>query len=136
MQAMVDHTIPTGASRSGPRWTLISLRARVAGLGGNVLALAPWRLQRLHGTAVVRQLQRALNCDRVVFTSPAAVAAAASLLPLAGVQRSPWLTVGEGTARALQAHGITEVHAPQRMDSEACWRCRCWPTYRACASDW
>ncbi|MCU1204450.1 uroporphyrinogen-III synthase [Stenotrophomonas maltophilia] len=127
MQAMVDHTIPTGATRSGPRWTLISLRPRgqnvalrraVAGLDGNVLALAPWRLQRLHGTAVVRQLQRALNCDRVVFTSPAAVAAAASLLPLADVQRSPWLTVGEGTARALQAHGIAEVHAPQRMDSE------------------
>jgi len=119
MQAMVDHTIPTGATRSGPRWTLISLRPRgqnvalrraVAGLGGNVLALAPWRLQRL--------LQRALNCDRVVFPSPAAVAAAASLLPLADVQRSPWLTVGEGTARALRAHGITEVHAPQRMDSE------------------
>jgi uroporphyrinogen-III synthase len=83
-----------------------------------VLALSPWRLQRLHGTPALHQLQRALNCDRVVFTSPAAVAAAATLLPLAEAQRSPWLTVGEGTARALQAHGITYVHAPQRMDSE------------------
>ena len=26
--------------------------------------------------------------------------------------------MGEGTARALQAHGVAEVHAPQRMDSE------------------
>ncbi len=83
-----------------------------------MLALSPWRLQRLKGTPVVRQLQRALNCDRVVFTSPAAVAAAASLLPLAEAQRSPWLTVGEGTARALRAQGVGEVHAPQRMDSE------------------
>ncbi|MGF6418904.1 uroporphyrinogen-III synthase [Stenotrophomonas sp. AN71] len=127
MQAMADHTIPTGATRSGAGWTLISLRPQgqhaalrraVAGLDGHLLALSPWRLQRVHGTAVVRQLQRALNCDRVVFTSPAAVTAAASLLPLADAQRSPWLTVGEGTARALQAQGITEVHAPQRMDSE------------------
>ncbi len=127
MQAMADHTIPTGAAGSDAGWTLVSLRPQgqhvalrraVAGLGGHVLALSPWRLQRLHGTPVVRQLQRALNCDRVVFTSPAAVAAAASLLPLAEAQRSPWLTVGEGTARALQAHGITDVHAPQRMDSE------------------
>ncbi|HDS1580918.1 TPA: uroporphyrinogen-III synthase [Stenotrophomonas maltophilia] len=127
MQAMADHTIPTGAAASEAGWTLLSLRPQgqhsalrraVAGLGGHVLALSPWRLQSLHGTPVVRQLQRALNCDRVVFTSPAAVTAAAALLPLAEAQRSPWLTVGEGTARALQAHGIDEVHAPQRMDSE------------------
>jgi len=127
MQAMADHTIPTGAAGSDAGWTLVSLRPQgqhvalrraVAGLGGHVLALSPWRLQRLKGTPVVRQLQRALNCDRVVFTSPAAVAAAASLLPLAEAQRSPWLTVGEGTARALQALGVSEVHAPQRMDSE------------------
>lgn len=127
MQAMADHTIPTGAAGSDAGWTLVSLRPQgqhvalrraVAGLGGHVLALSPWRLQRLKGTPVVRQLQRALNCDRVVFTSPAAVAAAASLLPLAEAQRSPWLTVGEGTARALQALGVGEVHAPQRMDSE------------------
>ncbi|WP_439449041.1 uroporphyrinogen-III synthase [Stenotrophomonas sp. ATs4] len=127
MQAMADHTIPTGAAASGPGWTFISLRPQgqnsalrraVAGLGGHAVALPPWRLQRLHGTPVVRQLQRALNCDRVVFTSPAAVAAAACLLPLAAAQCSPWLTVGEGTARALQAQGAGEVHAPQRMDSE------------------
>lgn len=127
MQAMADHTIPTGAAGSDADWTFISLRPQgqhaalrraVAGLDGHLLALSPWRLQRLHGTPVVRQLQRALNCDRVVFTSPAAVAAAASLLPLADAQRSPWLTVGDGTARALQAQGVNEVHAPQRMDSE------------------
>ena len=77
MQAMADHTIPTGATGSEPGWTFISLRPQgqnsalrraVAGLGGHVVALPPWRLQRLKGTPVVRQLQRALNCDRVVFT--------------------------------------------------------------------
>ncbi|HDS1650303.1 uroporphyrinogen-III synthase [Stenotrophomonas maltophilia] len=127
MQAMDDHTIPTGSACRGAGWTLISLRPQgqhaalrraVAGLGGQLVALSPWRLQRLQGPAVVRQLQRALNCDRVVFTSPAAVTAAAALLPLRPAQHSPWLTVGEGTTRALQAHGISEVHAPQRMDSE------------------
>lgn len=127
MQAMADHTIPTGRQRTDAGWTLISLRPQgqqaalrraAAGLGGATVALPPWRLQRLQGAPVLRQLQRALNCDRVVFTSPAAVAAAAALVPLAASQRSPWLTVGEGTARALHAHGIAEVHAPQRMDSE------------------
>ncbi|OBU65281.1 uroporphyrinogen-III synthase [Stenotrophomonas maltophilia] len=127
MQAMTDHTIPTGAAASGADWTLISLRPQgqhaglrraAAQFGGQVLALSPWRLQRLHGMPVLRQLERALDCDRVVFTSPAAVAAAASLLSLAGAQRGPWLAVGEGTARALQARGIADVHAPQRMDSE------------------
>ncbi|TDB35531.1 uroporphyrinogen-III synthase [Stenotrophomonas sp. TEPEL] len=120
MTAMANHTIPTG-------WTLISLRPQgqqaalrhaAAGLGGRTVALSPWRLQRLQDSAARQQLQRALTSDRVVFTSPAAVAAAASLLPLATAQRSPWLTVGEGTARALLAHGVADVHAPQRMDSE------------------
>jgi len=120
MTVMANHTIPTG-------WTLISLRPQgqqaalrhaATGLGGRTVALSPWRLQRLQGSAARQQLQRALTSDRVVFTSPAAVAAAASLLPLAAAQRSPWLTVGEGTARALLAHGVADVHAPQRMDSE------------------
>lgn len=120
MTGMANHTIPTG-------WTLISLRPQgqqaalrhaAAGLGGRTVALSPWRLQRLQNIAALQQLQRALTSDRVVFTSPAAVAAAASLIPLAAAQRSPWLTVGEGTARALLAHGVADVHAPQRMDSE------------------
>ncbi|KAG0773042.1 hypothetical protein G6F22_015221 [Rhizopus arrhizus] len=58
---MAYHTIPTGAAGSDAAWTLISLRPQgqhvalrraVAGLGGHVLALSPWRLQRLHGTPV------------------------------------------------------------------------------------
>ena len=120
MTSMPNHTIPTG-------WTLISLRPQgqhaalrraAAACGGGTVALSPWRLQRLQAATALQPLQRALACERVVFTSPAAVAAAAALLPLAQAQRSPWLAVGEGTARALHAQGIGEVHAPQRMDSE------------------
>jgi len=120
MTSMANHTIPTG-------WTLISLRPQgqhaglrqaAARLGGATVALSPWRLQRLQGAAVEQRLNRALSCARVVFTSPAAVAAAAALQHLTAAQRGPWLTVGEGTARALHAQGITDVHAPQRMDSE------------------
>jgi len=120
MTSMANHTIPTG-------WTLISLRPQgqhavlrraIAPLGGAVLGLSPWRLQRLQGVAVEQRLNQALACARVVFTSPAAVQAAAALRPLADAQLGPWLTVGEGTARALHAQGIADVHAPQRMDSE------------------
>ncbi|AWH51825.1 uroporphyrinogen-III synthase [Stenotrophomonas sp. ESTM1D_MKCIP4_1] len=120
MTSMANHTIPTG-------WTLISLRpqGQHAGLrqaaakrGGATVALSPWRLQRLQGAAVEQRLNQALACPRVVFTSPAAVAAAAALQCLPSAQRGPWLTVGEGTARALHAQGIAEVNAPQRMDSE------------------
>ncbi|HYQ22755.1 uroporphyrinogen-III synthase [Stenotrophomonas sp.] len=120
MTSMANHTIPTG-------WTLISLRPQgqhaglrqaAARLGGATVALPPWRLQRLQGAAVEQRLNQALACTRVVFTSPAAVEAAAALRALPATQRGPWLTVGEGTARALHAQGIAEVHAPQRMDSE------------------
>ena len=120
MTSMPDHTIPTG-------WTLISLRpqGQHAGLrraaaryGGTTLAFSPWRLRRLQGAAVEQRLNQALACPRVVFTSPAAVAAAAAWVDLPAAQRGPWLTVGEGTARALQALGVADVQAPQRMDSE------------------
>ncbi|WP_312708901.1 uroporphyrinogen-III synthase [Stenotrophomonas sp.] len=120
MTSMPNHTIPTG-------WTLISLRPQgqhavlrraAAPFGGTTLALSPWRLRRLQGAAVEQRLNQALACPRVVFTSPAAVAAAAALVSLPAAQRGPWLTVGEGTARALLAQGVSDVQAPQRMDSE------------------
>lgn len=120
MQAMADHTIPTG-------WTLVSLRPQgqnaalrraAAPLGGLLLALPPWRLQRLDGPAVRAKLNAALMADCVVFTSPAAVHAAAALHPLPQAPAVPWLAVGEGTQRALQAHGVGQVQAPARMDSE------------------
>lgn len=54
-----------------------------------------------------------------MFTSPAAVEAAAALLPLPQhAVGKRWLAVGRGTAAALLRTGVSGVAAPQRMDSE------------------
>jgi uroporphyrinogen-III synthase len=110
-----------------PSWTLVSLRpqgghaglrAAVHGHGGRLLALSPWRLRARRDAATRSQLDQALQAQAVVFTSPAAVRAAAGLRGLEPRPGQAWLAVGEGSARALQAQGITQVRYPQRMDSE------------------
>ena len=58
------------------------LRRAAAMHGARVLALSPWRLQALDDDATRADLRAALACDRVVFTSPAAVRAAARLQEL------------------------------------------------------
>ena len=60
--------------------------------------------------------EQALAGDLLIFTSPAAVAFAAALLPL--LTSSIVLAVGHGTARALQRHGIRAPLVPARQDSE------------------
>ncbi|WP_305805070.1 uroporphyrinogen-III synthase [Stenotrophomonas sp. YIM B06876] len=108
-------------------WHLISLRPRgghaslrhaAARVGAGLIALSPWYLQAYDDPESRRQLTRALAADRVVFTSPAAVNAAARLAPLHARHSAGVLAVGEGTARALRRHGVREVLAPSRMDSE------------------
>ncbi len=121
MQAMDEHAKPCG-------WTLVSLRpqgqqaalrAAAAQMGACTLALPPWRLQRLASATAAVQLQAALQASRVIFTSPAAVVAAASLEPVFGqAPARPWLAVGDGTLRALRATGVEHAQAPSRMDSE------------------
>lgn len=110
-----------------PEWTLISLRPRGQHAplrraaqvdGARVVALSPWALQVRDDAASRAQLARALNAQRVVFSSPAAVHAAARLQPLVGAHAGTWLAVGAGTAAALRAHGVGAVLAPARMDSE------------------
>lgn len=110
-----------------PEWTLISLRPRgqhaplrraAQAAGAQVLALSPWALQVRDDAGSRAALARALGADRVVFSSPAAVHAAARLQPLGGAHRGHWLAVGAGTAAALCAHGAGTVLAPARMDSE------------------
>lgn len=122
MQAMNEHAKPCG-------WTLVSLRpqgqhaplraaAHAAGAAGTV-ALSPWRLQRLHGADRRAKLEAALRADHTLFTSPAAVVAAADLLAgFSAHDTAHWLAVGEGTLRALQHAGVQGAHAPVRMDSE------------------
>lgn len=110
-----------------PEWTLLSLRPRgqhaalrraARPLGAQVLALSPWALVARGDADTRTALALALGADRVVFSSPAAVHAAARLLPLDRPHAGHWLAVGAGTAAALHGHGAAGVLAPTRMDSE------------------
>ncbi|MCL1635868.1 uroporphyrinogen-III synthase [Luteimonas sp. SX5] len=108
-------------------WQLISLRPAgehaplrraAAARGARVLALSPWRLRLRDDPATRAALRAALQAQRVVFTSPAAVKAAAAMRRLRAGREQVWLAVGEGTARALRRAGVARVVAPARMDSE------------------
>lgn len=110
-----------------PRWYVISLRPqgehaplrRAAAVhSARVIALSPWRLQSNNDPATRTALATALKAQRVLFTSPAAVRAAAALAPLQRLPDQHWIAVGSGTARALRRNGIDPVHIPKRMDSE------------------
>jgi len=120
MPAMDTETKPPG-------WTLISLRPRgqhaalrraARAAGGTVLGLSPWALQARSDAGARADLAQALAADRVVFSSPAAVHAAARLAPLGGPHPGQWLAVGSGTAAVLAQYGAPAVQAPARMDSE------------------
>lgn len=109
------------------RWTLISLRPRgqhaplrraAKGTGATVIALSPWALQARRDAATCVDLAAALAAERVVFSSPAAVHAAARLVDLAAPHPGQWLAVGAGTAAALHRQGALDIAAPARMDSE------------------
>ena len=66
-----------------------------------------------------RQLQRALACDRVLFTSPAAVRFAARLEGWAAPAPGRAVALGAGTARALARAGAPGACFPQQhSDSE------------------
>ena len=108
-------------------WTLVSLRARgdhlalrraAARHGGRLLALSPWTLQACTDEASRQRLAEVLQLPVLVFTSPAAVRAAAALQPLQALPGQHWLAVGAGTAAALRLAGVTAAQAPRRMDSE------------------
>ncbi|HZH43515.1 MAG TPA: uroporphyrinogen-III synthase, partial [Lysobacter sp.] len=94
------------------------LRRAAARAGAGVIALSPWRLLACADAATVRALDAALDCERVLFTSPAAVRAAARLRPLRARAEQAWCAVGTGTAAALRRAGIARVQVPERMDSE------------------
>lgn len=108
-------------------WHLISLRPQgqhdtlrsaAARAGAHTLAVSPWRLALRSDPATRDQLVAAVQCDRLIFTSPAAAEAAARLLPLATLRNGTVVAVGEGTARVLRRRGAADVQAPKRMDSE------------------
>ena len=91
------------------------LRDAVSRAGGRLLALSPLRIVALDDADVRSRLRDALATPRCIFTSPNAVACAARVQAL---QTSSAIAVGAGTAMALRRHGVPEVIAPKRMDSE------------------
>ena len=100
-----------------PRGQHASLRAAAARSGARTLALSPFAIEPRDDAATRSALARALASDRVLYTSPNAVAAAAALRSLKPRRGQAVLAVGSGTRRALRRHGI-DAQAPQRMDSE------------------
>ncbi|HET6435362.1 MAG TPA: uroporphyrinogen-III synthase [Xanthomonadaceae bacterium] len=94
------------------------MRRAAARTGARVLALSPWRIVQRDDAAARRALAAALAADVVLFTSPAAVQAAARLRRLRPRRGQAWCAVGAGTAAALRRAGVAEVQAPTRMDSE------------------
>ncbi len=115
------------AFTESPGWYVISLRPQgehaalrraAAAHGARVIALSPWKL-RLHTDDATRAALRvALDAPRVLFTSPAAVRAAAALLEFHPLPDQAWIAVGSGSARALRRAGVEGVQSPARMDSE------------------
>src|SRR5690606_4336627 len=86
-----------------------TVRRAAAALGARTLALSPWRIACLDDPNVRSTLQRTLAAPRVVFTSPAAVAAAAALQPLRPGPDQAWVAVGAGTAQAMRRAGAGHV---------------------------
>lgn len=95
-----------------------ALRRAAGSRGARLLALSPWRIGFRDDPATRDALRAALAAAHVVFTSPAAVRAAAALQPLQASPGQAWLAVGGSTARALRGQGIRNAASPARMDSE------------------
>src|SRR5690606_37095821 len=91
-----------------------TMRRAAAKHGARLLALSPWRLRDRDDPRTRATLATALGAPRVVFTSPAAVAAARRMERLRPAEDACWLAVGAGTAAALAREGV-EALAPQRM---------------------
>lgn len=101
-----------------PAGTGSALARQVRRLGGLPLLLPGLSLRNVDNPEQAAiALAAALDDELLVFTSPAAVRFAARLLPLH--TQATVLAVGQGTARALRAHGVSAPLAPmQRQDSE------------------
>ena len=116
------------ASRAAPLagWTVLSLRPRgqhaglraaAARMGARVLAMSALASEARDDDASRKARAASLTADIVLFTSPNAVRAAATLRHLRIMRGRTVLAVGDGTRRALQRVGIAAM-SPTRMDSE------------------
>ena len=100
-----------------PAGTAAALVRKVRACGGVPMLLPGLSLRGASDQASARSVfEQALADGLLIFTSPAAVAFAAALSPL--LTSSIVFAVGQGTARALQRHGISAPLVPARQDSE------------------
>lgn len=94
-----------------------ALTRAVRKLGGTPILLPGSSLRAIADTTAARKmLKAALDCDIVIFTSPAAVRFARQLALLRS--RAQILAPGAGTLRALRRAGLVNAQAPAREDSE------------------
>jgi len=108
------------------QWYVISLRPQnlhagvrraAAALGARTFALSPLRLRMLNAK---KNLPEALDCARIVVTSPAAVRMAQAQQSLQAGRGRLWFAIGAGSAAALHRCGIEHVHLPENgADSAA-----------------
>ena len=109
-------------------WFVVSLRPvgqhrpllRVAErLGAGGVSLPGLRLTAREDTPTRNALDAALDCSRVIFTSPAAVRNATRLRPLHARKRQSVFALGSGTRSALRRAGIADVLVPLQASSES-----------------
>ncbi|MGH8152454.1 MAG: uroporphyrinogen-III synthase, partial [Rhodanobacteraceae bacterium] len=97
--------------------TASALAREVRSRGGTPILLPGSSLRAEPDATTARKaLKTALDCDIVIYTSPAAVRFARRLAPLRS--RAQVLAPGSGTKRALRRAGLFDVRAPAREDSE------------------
>jgi uroporphyrinogen-III synthase len=101
-----------------PAGTGTRLAQKVVALGGRALLLPGSSLRgAADAEAARRQWHQAQRDDALLFTSPAAVRFAFALAALAPAHGMV-IAVGQGTARALQRHGLDAQVPAARQDSE------------------
>jgi len=104
-----------------PSISAVTLKRRIAALGGTVLALPGVGVSSVEDTAGARAaLREARRADIAIFVSPNAVRYAFALLPTLRFARATQVcTVGRVTALALARHGVRGTLWPDaRQDSE------------------
>ncbi len=94
------------------------LRAAEA-LGADGLSLPGLRLMAREDTPTQVTLDAALECARVIFTSPAAVRFTVRMRTLGAKPRQVVFALGEATRTALRRAGIAEVTVPPLATSES-----------------
>lgn len=101
-----------------PAGTGTALAKKVKALGGTPLLLPGLSLRGASDPQRARaQWRDAQRDDVLIFTSPAAVRYALALAPMEKKNVTA-IAVGQGTARALQRHGIAAQVPASRQDSE------------------